>query len=44
MDAADFRPGAWFEASKYFKYKNGRTFEELVRRVEADVDDFIWAW
>lgn len=44
MDATDFRPGAWFEASKYFNYKNGRTFEELVQRVEADVDGFTWAW
>ena len=39
----DFHP-SWFEGSKYFKMKNGRTLEELVERVQADVDDFTWAW
>ena len=41
-DAVDFQPGLKFEASRYATMVNGDAFETLVRRVEADVDDFEW--
>lgn len=40
-DAVDFRPSK-FEASKYATMVNGKAFEALVGRVEAEVNDFEW--
>lgn len=44
MGAVDFRPGVWFEASKFAKYVDAKPFNALVARVEAEVDGFEWAW
>lgn len=41
-DPADYRPGVWFDGSKFAKIQNPSSFNKLMKLVEEQVDAFKW--